>query len=124
MGSACSPEKQLGPQTGSLADFSSFEDLEKAFAIQIDHFFERMIKACEFVEAAHQKYLPSAFLSTVVDDCLEKGVDVTAGGAYYNLSGIQAIQVANVADSLAVLKKLVFEEKLFDKEAFLKVASK
>ena len=111
--------KVLGPETGSLADYSSFEDLERAYAIQIDYFFDRMIKACEFVEAAHQKYLPSALLSTVVDDCLEKGMDVTAGGAYYNLSGIQAIQVANVADSLAVLKKLVYDEKLIDKEEFL-----
>jgi pyruvate formate-lyase/glycerol dehydratase family glycyl radical enzyme len=111
--------KILGPQTGSLADYSSFEDLEKAFAIQIDYFVDRMIKACEFVEAAHQQYLPSALLSTVVDDCLEKGLDVTAGGAYYNLSGIQAIQVANVADSLAVLKKLIYEEKLINKEELL-----
>ena len=109
----------LGLQTGTLADFSSFQELEKAYALQIDHFFNRMIRACEFVEAAHQQFLPSALLSTVVDDCLEKGLDVTAGGAFYNLSGIQAIQVANVADSLAVLKKLVYEEKLFDKEDFL-----
>jgi formate C-acetyltransferase len=79
-----------------------------------------MIKACEFVEAAHQKYLPSALLSTVVDDCLETGMDVTAGGAVYNFSGIQAIQVANVADSLAVLQKLIFQEERYDKKEFLK----
>jgi len=71
------------------------------------------------VEAVHQQLLPSAFLSTVVDDCLEKGKDVTAGGAHYNFSGIQAIQVANVADSLAVLKKLVFEDELFTRDEFL-----
>ena len=40
---------------------------------------------------------------------MEKGMDVTAGGARYNLSGIQMIQVANLADSLAALKKLVFD---------------
>ncbi len=113
--------ESLGPETGSLADFSSFDELEKAYATQIDYFFDRMIRACEFVEAAHQRYLPSALLSTVVDDCLEKGMDVTAGGAFYNLSGIQAIQVANVADSLAVLKKLIYEDEHIDREAFLKV---
>jgi len=111
--------KQIGVRTGSLADHQSFTDLEKAFAIQIDHFIQRMMKSCEFVEAAHQRHLPSALLSTVVENCLEKGVDVTAGGAYYNLSGIQAIQLANVADSLAVLKKLVYQEKVLDKEEFL-----
>ena len=40
----------------------------------------------------------------------EKGMDVTQGGAHYNLSGIQMIQVANLADSLAAIKKLVYEE--------------
>jgi len=111
--------KVMGPRTGSLGEHLSFEELERAFAIQIDYFFDRMIKACEYVEAVHQQLLPSAFLSTVVDDCLEKGKDVTAGGAHYNFSGIQAIQVANVADSLAVLKKLVFEDELFTRDEFL-----
>jgi formate C-acetyltransferase len=112
--------KILGLRTGSLADFSSYEDLEQAYARQIDYFTERMIQACEFVEAAHQRFLPSALLSTVVEDCLTQGVDVTAGGARYNFSGIQAIQVANVADSLAVLKTLIYEEKRFGREEFMK----
>ena len=42
---------------------------------------------------------------------MEKGIDVTKGGAKYNLSGIQFIQVANLADSLAVIKQLVFDEQ-------------
>lgn len=112
--------KQMGLRTGSLADYPSFEDLEKAYAKQIDHFMDRMMKACEFVEAAHQQHLPSALLSTVVDDCIKKGVDVTAGGAIYNLSGIQAIQVANVADSLAVLKKLLYQDHVLEKKEFLR----
>ena len=50
---------------------------------------------------------------------LLNGKDVTAGGAKYNYSGIQAIQVANIADSLAVLKRLVFDEKTIEKKVFL-----
>ncbi len=101
---------QLGPRTGTLAGHGTFADVERAFAAQIDFFFEKMIAACERVEEMHQRLLPTALLSSVIDDCLEKGLDVTRGGAHYNLSGIQAIQVANVADSLAALKKLVYEE--------------
>ncbi len=112
--------KQLGLKTGTLADYSSYQDLEMAMARQIDHFTEGMIAACEVVEKAHQHHMPSSFLSAVVDDCLKRGTDVTAGGAVYNFSGIQAIQVANVADSLAVLKTLVFEGKTVDKQEFLK----
>lgn len=73
-----------------------------------------MIPCLEEVEKAHIDILPTAFLSSVIDDCMEKGIDVTRGGAHYNLSGIQMIQVANLADSLAALKKLVYDEKKID----------
>lgn len=108
---------QIGAHTGILADFETFEDVEKAFEAQIDFFFERMIRCCEIVEKAHAEILPSPFLSCVVGNCIEKGIDVTAGGAHYNLSGIQAIQGANIADSLAALKKLVYDEKTIDRRA-------
>jgi pyruvate formate-lyase/glycerol dehydratase family glycyl radical enzyme len=110
---------QLGPKTGTLADFATYADVELAFATQIDYFFEKMIAACEKVEEMHQRLLPSAFLSSVIDDCLERGLDVTRGGAHYNLSGIQVIQVANVADSLAALKKLVYDEGTVDRARLL-----
>jgi formate C-acetyltransferase len=106
---------QSGPHTGYLTDFATYEDLERAFAVQIDFFFEKMIEACEKVEEMHQRLLPTALLSSVIDDCLERGLDVTRGGAHYNLSGIQIIQVANVADSLAAVKKLVFDDGMVDK---------
>ena len=63
--------------------------------------------------------MPTAFLSTVIDSCLEKGVDVTRGGAKYNLSGIQMIQIANLADSLAAIKVLVYDEKMITRHELL-----
>ena len=107
--------KQMGPETGSLNDFSNYSDLVNSFRKQIDYFVTKMMEACFVVEKFHQEHLPSPFLSSVIDDCILKGIDVTAGGAKYNLSGIQAIQGANIADSLAVLKKLVFEEEIIGK---------
>ncbi len=117
-------DKQLGLQTGLLADFSDFSDLIIAFNKQIDFFVHKMTEACEVVEKFHQLHLPSPFLSSVIDDCLLKGTDVTAGGARYNYSGIQAIQVANVADSLSVLKMLVFDDKTIDKKTFSEILKK
>jgi len=113
--------RQLGLETGYLFDFIEFGDFDKAFKKQIDHFILKMTEACEVVEKFHQAYLPSPFLSSVVNDCLAKGLDVTAGGAKYNYSGIQAIQVANIADSIAVLKKLVFDEEIIDKKLFTEI---
>lgn len=111
--------KQLGPKLGCLEDYESFEDLEMAFSSQIDHFVEKMLDACAVVEKAHQSHLPSPFLSSVVENCLKSGKDITMGGAKYNYSGVQAIQVANVADSLAVLKNLVFGSGKFSRREML-----
>jgi formate C-acetyltransferase len=103
--------QQAGLKTGILPDYREFSDIENAYEEQIDFFINRMVRACEVVEKCHREHLPSPFLSSVVDNCLEKGMDVTAGGAKYNFSGIQAIQVANVADCLAVLKKILFDDR-------------
>ncbi|MEY8469217.1 glycyl radical protein [Faecalibaculum rodentium] len=103
--------EQIGPDFGGIEEFETFEELEEAFRKTIDHFIDEMMKAEVVVEKAHQDCLPTAFLSAVIDDCLDKGLDVTAGGAKYNLSGIQMIQVANLADSLAAIKELVYDEK-------------
>ncbi|MBY4797216.1 formate C-acetyltransferase/glycerol dehydratase family glycyl radical enzyme [Collinsella sp. AGMB00827] len=102
----------LGPDFGSLDTYASYEELEASFAKMIDYYMDRMVEACAWVEAAHIDLLPTAFLSAVIDDCLERGIDVTAGGAHYNFSGIQMIQVANLADSLAALKMLVYDEQV------------
>lgn len=111
--------EQLGLRTGSLDNYTDYTSFEKAFRKQIDFFIDKMILACEAVEKSHQSHLPSPFLSSVIDDCIENGTDVTAGGAKYNMSGIQAIQVANIADSLAVIKKLVFEDRVVKRETLL-----
>lgn len=111
--------EQIAPNYGSLPEYKTFEDVENALKKQIDYFMDKMLLACEEVEKAHIDLLPSPFLSATIDNCMEKGVDVTAGGAKYNLSGIQMIQVANLADSLASLKQLVFDEKRFSKEEVL-----
>lgn len=103
--------EKMGPDYGGLDTYKTYQDLEHAFSSMIDYYIDQMMKAEEVVEAAHQKYLPTAFLSCVINDCMDKGIDVTAGGAKYNLAGIQMIQVANLADSLAVLKDLVYDKK-------------
>ncbi len=108
--------EQIGPDFGGIENYEAFEDLEEAFRKTIDHFIDEMMKAEVVVEKAHQDCLPTAFLSSVIDDCLEKGKDVTAGGARYNLSGIQMIQVANLADSLAAIKELVYDEKRISRQ--------
>lgn len=111
--------EQIGLDLGNLVTYHTFEDLENAFQKQVDYFIDEMMKAEVIVEKAHQDCLPTAFLSSVIDDCLDKGLDVTRGGAKYNLSGIQMIQVANLADSLAAIKSLVYDEEMISKHELL-----
>ena len=110
----------VGPSSGALPDFKSFAELDTAFAERIDHFLERCIRCCDVVDRLHGEMLPSPFLSSVIDDCIANGKDVTRGGARFNLSGIQAIQPANIADSLAAIKQLVFEEGSVDKKELVR----
>lgn len=103
--------EQIGPQTKLLTEMQSFDELEYAYAIQLRHFIALMVQGCNVIDQLHPKINPTPFLSTVIDDCIARGADVTAGGAHYNFSGVQGVQIANVADSLAALKTLVFEQK-------------
>ncbi|MEG0630480.1 MAG: formate C-acetyltransferase/glycerol dehydratase family glycyl radical enzyme [Christensenellaceae bacterium] len=111
--------KQIGLRLGKLTDFNSYEELENAYRKQMEYFIEKMLKGCYIIEKHHKNVLPTPFLSSVIDDCMENGTDVTAGGANYNFSGIQLIQIANIADSLAAIKTLVFEKKEVTKEELM-----
>jgi pyruvate formate-lyase/glycerol dehydratase family glycyl radical enzyme len=103
--------QKTGLDLGDLTTYKTFQELEDAFARQIDYFMDRMVECVTKVEQMHEALLPTPFLSAVIDDCMTTGRDVTQGGAHYNFAGVQAIQVANVADSLAAIKSLVYDEK-------------
>ena len=111
--------EKIASDYGDLTRYETFAQLESAFSRQLDEYMDKMILACEHVEKAHMELVPTPFLSAVIDDCMSKGMDVTRGGAHYNLSGIQMIQIANLADSLAAIKQLVYDEKRISKEELL-----
>jgi formate C-acetyltransferase len=62
----------------------------------------------------HAEFRPTPLLSALMDGSIQKGLDVTRGGALYNTSGSSNIGLADVTDSLMVIKKLVFDEKKVD----------
>lgn len=103
--------EQIGLPTPPLDQMASLAELETAYDRQLTHFVALMVKGCNLVDAIHAEIYPSPFLSLVIADCLERGLDVTAGGAHYNFSGVQGVQLANVADSLAAVRQAVFDEQ-------------
>ena len=110
---------QIGLETPTLAEMTSYHELETAYDMQLAYFVPLMVKGCNVVDSIHAEKLPSPFLSLVIDDCIERGVDVTAGGAHYNFSGVQGVQIANVADSLAAVKEAIFDAEWTDAESLL-----
>lgn len=104
--------KQVGPQTGNPKEFTSYEQFEDAVKAQFAEFIRIHASASAKLERIHQQVLPTPFISSFIGDCITRGKDRTNGGAFYN-DGFspRAIGMADVADSLAAVKKLVFEEK-------------
>ncbi len=101
--------RQITPKTGD--NFQSFDDLMNAYKKQVEYATMRVCKAANIVQKAHAETSPNLFRSLFIDDCIEKGINFKAGGPRYNHGQILTQGIANTADSLAVIKKLVFEEK-------------
>ncbi len=106
--------RKIGLQTGKLDSFKNFIDFEKAYEKQLKYFISLMVKGSRAIEKIHASLVPTPFLSIVIESCMEKGKDVTIGGAKYNFSGVQGVQIANVADSLIAIEKAVFKDKFIE----------
>lgn len=113
--------KQIGLSTGKPQDFKKFDDVMNAYYQQFDYFLQHLVIINNVIDIAHAEMAPLPFVSVLTDDCIEKYIDVTRGGAHYNTTGPLAVGTANVADSLAAIKKLVFEHKLIDMNILTKV---
>jgi pyruvate formate-lyase/glycerol dehydratase family glycyl radical enzyme len=101
---------QSGLETGDPAKFDSFEAVWEAYTAQVSHFIGQMVKGMAALDQAIAERVPSPFASAMIQGPLEKGIDLTRGGAVYNATGVQFMGFANVADSLYAVKKAVFEE--------------
>jgi len=105
-------------------NLSSYQDLWDEFSNQLSFFAKKLVETMSFLEKAIAELNPQPFLSATIDDCIEKGCDITSGGAKYDFTTTQLIGLSTVVDSLAVIKKMVYEEKLFSLEELIKIVSK
>lgn len=103
--------KKLGVETGNPLKFETFDQMIGSFKRQLEHAVRMAVIMGNVIEKVHADLNPQSFASVLIDDCLEKGIPPWRGGARYNIPGIIAVGLANVADSLAALKKLVFEDQ-------------
>ncbi len=100
---------QVGPKTGELSDFDTFDKLFDAYKKQMDYAIKLMVNADNAVDSAHMERCPLPFLSSMIDDCIGRGKSAQEGGAVYNFTGPQGFGIANVADALYAVKELVYK---------------
>lgn len=100
-----------GPRTGDVCTVDSFEELMRRYKAQVAHEVRTAVETQPERERRETETFPMPFLSLLTQDCLERGVDISAGGARLNSSMYCAVGIPNVADSLAAIRKLAFEEQ-------------
>ena len=104
---------QIGPRTPDVESMQTYDAFESAYRAQMEYFISLMVNADNAIDLAHAARCPLPFLSSMVEDCIGNGKSVQEGGAVYNFTGPQGFGIANVADGLWAIKKLVFEEKKY-----------
>lgn len=103
--------EQISIRTGDVENMKTFEEFYDAYKKQMEYNISLLVNADNAIDVAHATRCPLPFLSCMVDDCIKRGKTVQEGGAVYNFTGPQGFGIANMADSLYAIKKLVFEEK-------------
>ncbi len=102
----------IGLKTDEATEFKSFDELYKAFEKQLNYFIDIKLKGNNIIEQLWAKRLPAPFLSTLIEDCISNAKDYNAGGARYNTSYVQGVGLGTITDSLAAIKKMVFDDRL------------
>ncbi len=105
--------------TGNFIDFKSFEDLFKAWQHQIKYYTRKTVEIDTAVDTAIEENVPDILCSAFVDNCISKGKTIKEGGSKYDfVSGLQ-VGIANLGNSMAAIKKLVFEEERITREQLI-----
>ncbi|POP41893.1 formate C-acetyltransferase/glycerol dehydratase family glycyl radical enzyme [Superficieibacter electus] len=112
-GRSLSTGEQLGPDTGSLDTYQSFDEVLASVDKQFEYWTDQMCSSLNIIDSAHRALKPVPYVSAFYEDCVASGKDLTEGGAKYNGIAPQAAGMATCADSLATIKQLVFDEKRY-----------
>ncbi len=104
--------EQWGPKTGDPKKFGSYEEVLDAYKKQVEAILPVMLLYKNADRQLYAQFAPIPFLSALFPSCMERGVDLTNGGTLPHMArAISLCTAPNVGDSLAAIKKAVFEDK-------------
>ena len=104
-------KERSGLHTGYLYEMETFDELLEAFKKQTEFFVKWYVSLTNSYEYVVREHMPLPVVSAAMEGCMEKGMDVTCGGAKYNSTGVAGVGIGNVADSLFMIKHLCFDTK-------------
>lgn len=104
---------QIGPHTGDSKNFTCIEEFVEAFKKQFDVLIGEMAKAARVSAFVDINSFHTPYLSALLGDCIEKGMDARAGGVRYPsfLYHIADRGLQDVADSLTAIRKVIFDDQ-------------
>ena len=106
--------KQVTPDLGDLDQYQTYEQFDAAVKEQIKYVTKWTAVATVISQRVHRDLAPKPLMSIMYEGCMEKGKDVSAGGAMYNFGpGVVWSGLATYADAMAAIKKLVFDDKKY-----------
>jgi len=109
-----------GAKTPPPEDCISADHLADLLRVQIEHLADQLIAELHAIERANAVFHPTPLTSALLQGCLESGIDASSGGATYNSSGVQGVGVADLADSLAAIDRVVFRDGRADMRTLVK----
>ncbi len=108
--------QRIGPETGNFTDFKSADELFDAFEKQVKHIVPIWAELTNYGVDIRNANRAKLVKSIFTDSCVERGLNLDAGGAVYNYGVVETAGSAAVADSFAALEKLVYNEKKISPE--------
>lgn len=115
-------KRDIGIKTGDPRTFETYEQFEDAVKKQMAYQIKMAVASVHVSEQAHMKKLPKTVRSILTAGCVEKGIDCLMGGADYNNGpGLETTGLTDLVDSLAAVKKLVYEDKVFTMDQLIKM---
>jgi formate C-acetyltransferase len=103
--------KRIREGVGHFLDMESFDDVMRAWDVFVREFCRQSVVLDSCADMVLEQEVPDILCSALTDDCIARGKHLKEGGAVYDfISGLQ-VGIANLGDSLAAIKKCVYEDK-------------
>jgi formate C-acetyltransferase len=106
---------------GRLPDIDSFDALMCEWREQVKFYTQVHVTADNINDAFLETLVPNAFCSSLVQDCLGRGKTLNEGGAIYDMTSGALVGLPNVGNTLAVIKKLIYESKVLSADELMRV---